>query len=439
MDKKHLGYRPSVLRFLLLGLLLLLPLGLRAEGRVYTPALVPKVFAEDSLQLLSDPEGYIDREDRARINEALTEIRLSTGVEFAVVVLPSIGQVDIESFSTELFRLWGLGSKKRNDGLLLALVMDQRKLRFETGYGMEGILTDALASRIQRREMIPLMREGKYGEAIYRGVLAVGSVIKGEEYTSDRRTAREDEETDGWRLFFGFYGLIVVAMGYSAFSSLKEKRLRARISPAEARSTYIGLSSSVSQYRTILLVLCLPLGLIYYLYSRKILSEVHERSLLCPHCHTPHLQALPPRDTLDSLTPQQKREVELGSRYYLAYACSHCAHVEIEGRNLAPHWHVCKRCGARTVSLERKEPIQRGRYRVRLHYLCHYCGNTTHEDHDEDSGQKAQVASILMGALIGGLARRSVGGSWGDSGGSGWGGGGFGGGSSGGGGATGGW
>ena len=131
--------------------------------------------------------------------------------------------------------------------------------------------------------------------------------------------------------------------------------------------------------------------------------------------------------------------MELGSRYYHVYSCSHCAHIEVEGQDLAPHWHVCERCGARTVSLERKEPIQRGRYRVRLHYRCHYCGNTTYEDHDDDSAQKAQVASMLVGALIGGLARRSGGSSWGDSGGGGWGGGSFGGGSSGGGGATGGW
>ena len=439
MDKKHLGLLSSVLRSLLLGFLLLLPLGLSAEGRVYTPGLVPKVFAEDSLQLLSDPEGYIDAEERVLINEALTEIRRSTGVEFAVVVVPSIGDVDIESFSTELFRLWGLGSKTRNDGLLLTLVMDQRKLRFETGYGMEGILTDVLASRIQRQEMIPLMREGKYGEAVYQGVLAVGAVIKGEEYTSDRRTARSDGEDDGWSILLGFCGLIVLAMGYSAFSSLKEKSLRARISPSEARSVYFRLSASVSQYRVILLVLCPPLGLIFYFYSRRILKEVQELSSLCPHCHTPHLKILSPGATESYLTPQQKREMELGSRYYHAYSCSHCAHVEVEGQDLAPHWHVCERCGARTVSLERKEPIQRGRYSVRLHYRCHYCGNTTHEDHDDDSAQKAQVASILMGAFIGGLARRSGGSSWGDSGGGGWGGGGFGGGSSGGGGATGGW
>ena len=83
-----------------------------------------------------------------------------------------------------------MGSKTRNDGLLLLVVMDQRKVRFETGYGMEGILTDVRASRIQRQYIIPLMREGDYDGAIYNGVVAVGKVLQGEEYTSDRRTAR---------------------------------------------------------------------------------------------------------------------------------------------------------------------------------------------------------------------------------------------------------
>ena len=147
---------------LLLALISLFPLGLWAEGKVYTPELVPNVFTTDSTRLLSDPESYISAEGRERIDAALYEIRRTTGVEFATVILPSIGERDIESFSTDLFRLWGLGSKTRNDGLLLLVVMDQRKVRFETGYGMEGILTDVRASRIQRQYIIPLMREGDY-------------------------------------------------------------------------------------------------------------------------------------------------------------------------------------------------------------------------------------------------------------------------------------
>ena len=84
---------------LLLALISLFPLGLWAEGKVYTPELVPNVFTTDSTRLLSDPEGYISAEGRERIDAALYEIRRTTGVEFATVILPSIGERDIESFT----------------------------------------------------------------------------------------------------------------------------------------------------------------------------------------------------------------------------------------------------------------------------------------------------------------------------------------------------
>ena len=107
------------LRLLAVTLTLALSLGVRAHaaGNTYTPETVPNVFAQDSLQLLTDPGDHIDEASQARINELLLQLRLSTGVEFAVVVLDDI-EGDIESFSTQLFRLWGIGSKTRNDGLL---------------------------------------------------------------------------------------------------------------------------------------------------------------------------------------------------------------------------------------------------------------------------------------------------------------------------------
>ena len=86
---------------LLLALISLFPLGLWAEGKVYTPELVPNVFTTDSTRLLSDPESYISAEGRERIDAALYEIRRTTGVEFATVILPSIGEREIESFSTD--------------------------------------------------------------------------------------------------------------------------------------------------------------------------------------------------------------------------------------------------------------------------------------------------------------------------------------------------
>ena len=66
-----------------------------------------------------------------------------------MVAVGSIGEQDLESFSNELFARWGIGQKENNNGVLVLFVLDQRKIRFEVGYGMEGILPDAVCKRIQ--------------------------------------------------------------------------------------------------------------------------------------------------------------------------------------------------------------------------------------------------------------------------------------------------
>ena len=83
-------------RFLSLLFPLVLWVASPLAGQVYSPEQVPNVFAQDSLQLLSDPAGYIPEEERAEINRELTQLRLTRGVEFAVVVIPSIGDEDQE-------------------------------------------------------------------------------------------------------------------------------------------------------------------------------------------------------------------------------------------------------------------------------------------------------------------------------------------------------
>lgn len=427
---------PQFPRYLLLLIFLFLaPLTLRCEKKSYTPDLVPKVFATDSTRLLSDPAGYISTAGQRRIDSVLYELRRTTGVEFATVILPSIGERDIESFSTDLFRLWGLGSKTRNDGLLLLIVMDQRKVRFETGYGLEGLLPDVLASRIQRREMIPLMRQGDYEGAIYNGILAVGQVLRNEGYTSDRRTARGASEFPT-KILIILYVLTVLAAGYSAFSSLREEELRSRSSLQEARARLSQVEVRCKSYPILLDILCLPIGLLCYFYARRVLSEVRLRATLCPQCRQNTMAILSTSEGWRYLTPAEQKELEVGSRTYSVYRCTHCHYTERIGRDLSDQWMRCERCGARTVTLENRELSQGGRYE-RLHFRCLHCGNSSHSDHRRQSDQDNLTKLLLLDALLSGAGRRGGGGGFSDGGG--WGGGSFGGGSSGGGGATGSW
>lgn len=427
---------PQFPRYLLLLIFLFLaPLTLRCEEKSYTPDLVPKVFATDSTRLLSDPAGYISTAGQRRIDSVLYELRRTTGVEFATVILPSIGERDIESFSTDLFRLWGLGSKTRNDGLLLLIVMDQRKVRFETGYGLEGLLPDVLASRIQRREMIPLMRQGDYEGAIYNGILAVGQVLRNEGYTSDRRTARGASEFPT-KILIILYVLTVLAAGYSAFSSLREEELRSRSSLQEARARLSQVEARCKSYPILLDILCLPIGLLCHFYARRVLSEVRLRATLCPQCRQNTMAILSTSEGWRYLTPAEQKELEVGSRAYSVYRCTHCHYTERIGRDLSDQWMRCERCGARTVTLENRELSQGGRYE-RLHFRCLHCGNSSHSDHRRQSDQDNLTKLLLLDALLSGAGRRGGGGGFSDGGG--WGGGSFGGGSSGGGGATGSW
>lgn len=100
--------------------------------------------------------------------------------QVVAVSLNSLRGQTIEQYGVALGRHWGIGRKDINDGVLVIIAPRDRSLRIEVGYGLEGILTDALCHRIVQRVMLPLAREGKYGEALKQGSLAVVKILNGE-------------------------------------------------------------------------------------------------------------------------------------------------------------------------------------------------------------------------------------------------------------------
>ena len=141
---------------------------------------VPNVHLKDARQYVTDPSAILSTAARDSINLMLGQLEKGSGIEVAVVMLPSIGDDDIFDFAHNLFRKWGIGKKKENNGLLVLFVMDQHKVRFTTGYGLEGALTDALSKRIQMNEMVPAFKEGKWDEGMVKGVRATVAILKGE-------------------------------------------------------------------------------------------------------------------------------------------------------------------------------------------------------------------------------------------------------------------
>ena len=95
-----------------------------------------------------DTAGMVSAEDAAQISKIGAELRSKTKAEIVVVTVPTLGGTDIESYANELFRSWGIGDARMNNGVLLLIAKDDRAFRIEVGYGLEGAITDGYAGSV---------------------------------------------------------------------------------------------------------------------------------------------------------------------------------------------------------------------------------------------------------------------------------------------------
>jgi uncharacterized protein len=129
------------------------------------------------------PEGYVsdfarvvDPGSRANLERYCSRLDAQTGAQVAVVTLSTLAGEPIEDVANDMFRRWGIGQKGKNEGLLLLLVIQDRKMRMEVGYGLEPVIPDGFSGSILRA-MRPALREGRYGEALTEAVQVAGSRI----------------------------------------------------------------------------------------------------------------------------------------------------------------------------------------------------------------------------------------------------------------------
>ena len=114
------------------------------------------------------------------LEERLARFEQETGHQVAVLTIPSLEGEDIEGFSIKVAENWKIGKKGFDNGVILLIAKNDRKLRIEVGYGLEGVLPDALASRIIREVIVPRFRANDYAGGIESGVEAILKVTQGE-------------------------------------------------------------------------------------------------------------------------------------------------------------------------------------------------------------------------------------------------------------------
>ncbi len=127
-----------------------------------------------------DNAGMLDASQERRISQSLEAHENATTNQIVVVTLPNLGGYSIETYGYQLGRAWGIGQKGDDNGVLLIVAKRERKVRIEVGYGLEGTLTDAIASNIVHTIILPLFKRGDFGEGIERGAEAIIQALGGQ-------------------------------------------------------------------------------------------------------------------------------------------------------------------------------------------------------------------------------------------------------------------
>jgi len=155
----------------LLSLVLLLALANGALAEITVPSL--KSHVTDLTETLSSMEI-------SRLEQQLTDFEAKKGSQIALLIIPTTQPETIEQYSIRVAEVWKLGRKGIDDGVLLLVAKNDRTLRIETGYGLEGVLPDALARRIIDEIIVPKFRQGHFFGGLQAGVEQIISIIEGE-------------------------------------------------------------------------------------------------------------------------------------------------------------------------------------------------------------------------------------------------------------------
>ncbi|ENN94328.1 TPM domain-containing protein [Bartonella vinsonii] len=126
---------------------------------------------------VNDVAHLLDNTTKQNLTEKLTELEEKTGDQIVIVTLPTLSGHDIETYSNSLFRTWRLGQQQLNNGVLLVIAPNEREVRIEVGYGLEGELTDAISSVIINTFILPNFRKGNYQKGVIEAVHAIINVI----------------------------------------------------------------------------------------------------------------------------------------------------------------------------------------------------------------------------------------------------------------------
>ncbi|MFW6147729.1 MAG: TPM domain-containing protein [Thermodesulfobacteriota bacterium] len=160
----------KILFFLLLPITFFLALLLARPAFPDDPYPVPQGLINDFAHVI--PPAYEERMD-----SLAREVLEKADAAVAVVTLEDIGGADIDEYTNKLYERWGIGKKGEDRGAMILVALQERKIRIEIGYGLEGIIPDGLAGQIRDQAIVPYLKNGEFGPGLFNGLAALSGII----------------------------------------------------------------------------------------------------------------------------------------------------------------------------------------------------------------------------------------------------------------------
>lgn len=147
--------------------------------------LATAVFAATSFPspsgFINDFAGILTSQDKTDLIQVSQALKKATGAELAVAIVDSVESLSPKEYAVKLFEKWGIGEKGKDNGVLVLLAMKERRIEIEVGYGLEGVLNDALAGKILDNYAVPYFKQGEMATGVLETAKAISQVVSGEQ------------------------------------------------------------------------------------------------------------------------------------------------------------------------------------------------------------------------------------------------------------------
>jgi uncharacterized protein len=404
-------------------------------------ALLAVVQPQNENLRVHDFANLLSPEQREQLEAITRDVEQKTTAQIAVVTVQSLDGQTVEAYANELFNNWGIGRREHNNGVLFLIAPNERRMRFEVGYGVEPLLTDSLCGEIRDKQVIPRFKQGNYAAGILDGTIELARILR-----ADPAAARGDPNS-GPALARAARQHAVFATGGVALAAVALFVLAIlvtiwRLYSATVFWTVTAIGAALLAIAAYFLVRApadqQPIALLGGATLASIAAwgfNLAKYRRFGPHgcskCGT-HLELLSEQDDDPKLTVVQRLEEKIGSVDYDVWFCRACLNNDTERYiKRFSGFQECSNCHARTFKEDPKRIVRAATTLYSgLAQVDGRCVSCNHKSVRDIVLPRRTATSTSSSHSYG-----SGGGGWSGGGG----GGGFGGGSSGGGGASGGW